>query len=97
MNEYFIYCFYNCNNECLYVGQTNDLRKRFIQHKKDKTWWNEVKEIRVAETSKRLVDIYERYYINKFKAKYNVKDINIKYKKFNFEELLFEKLFERNR
>ena len=56
----------------------------------NKTWWNEVKRIEIEETNKKLVDIYERYYINKLKAKYNVKDINIKYKKFNFPELVFE-------
>jgi excinuclease UvrABC nuclease subunit len=86
----YIYKFYNQNNECLYIGKTYHLKPRFIQHKKDKAWWNEVVKIEYGECIKDiLVDIYEIYYIDKLKPKYNIKDIKIKFMKCHYPELTF--------
>jgi len=89
----FIYRFFGDYGECLYVGQTNDIKRRFKQHMK-KEWWPEVGRIDVAEVEqKRFVDIYEKYYINKLEAKYNKRDTKIRYNKFCFPELEFFKYY----
>jgi len=88
---YYIYRFLNQEKEVIYVGKTNKLRVRFSQHEKDKIWWNEVKYIEYTTIGGKLwCSIYEVYYINKTKAKYNKADTNIKYKKFNYPELSFK-------
>jgi excinuclease UvrABC nuclease subunit len=87
----YIYRFFNNKNECLYVGKTIRLKSRFNQHKKDKEWWNEVHFIDYAECEKEfMIDLYEIFYINKMKTKYNAKDIKIKYMKFEYPELEFK-------
>jgi excinuclease UvrABC nuclease subunit len=89
-NNGYIYCFYDVNGICLYVGKTIDIKQRFQQHK-EKEWWKEVYSIECAEVKDlRMIDIYERYYINKLKGKYNIKDNKIKYIEFHFPELKFE-------
>lgn len=35
-NQWIVYEFYNCNNICIYVGQSKVFAKRFIQHQYDK-------------------------------------------------------------
>ena len=91
----YIYRFYDKENKIIYVGKTNNLQKRFSQHKK-KEWWYQVYTIDVAEVSnKYMTDIYEQYYINKQTTKYNIKDTNIKYLKFEFPELIFKKYNRR--
>jgi predicted GIY-YIG superfamily endonuclease len=86
---YYIYRFYNLD-EIIYVGKTINLKQRFYQHSK-KDWFKEVTNIDIAEVSKLFVDIYEQYYINYHRTKYNIKDINQKYKKFYYPLLHFNK------
>ena len=63
-----------------------------------KDWWSEVTVIDIAEIeNKRFVDIYEKYFINKLKAKYNKRDTEIKYKKFCFPELDFCKYYTQDK
>ena len=88
----YIYKFYNKNDECLYVGKTNRLSNRFSQHKRDKIWFKEVEYIMTSQCKKEfMIDMYELYYINTLKPKYNRKDINIKHVDFYHEELIFKK------
>lgn len=87
---YYIYKFYNQDDEVIYVGKTIDIKQRFYQHSK-KDWWHEVVKIEISELETKLWwDIYEQFYINKHKTKYNVKDTKIKYKKFDYPELDFK-------
>ena len=82
---YYIYVFYDKHDDVIYVGKTINLNQRFCQHSK-KTWWKEVSNIYISTTSKLFWDMYEQYYINKFNAKYNLRDINQKYKKLSYPE-----------
>jgi len=87
---FYIYKFLNKKGEVIYIGKTYELKKRFAQHKKDKSWWNEISDIETAEVKDRFwLSIYEVYYINKFKAKYNKADIRVRFKKFEYPELTF--------
>jgi excinuclease UvrABC nuclease subunit len=83
----YLYKFLGTKDEVLYIGKTNNLKHRFNSHKQDKYWWNEIKKIEFTQINNFLVDIYERFYINYYKAKYNVKDSNMKYKEFNLKLL----------
>lgn len=86
----YIYRFWNKDNECLYVGQTIRLKSRFNQHRQDKEWWNEVDKIEYAIVERDfLTDLYEIYYINKIKGKYNARDVKITYNRFDYPELIF--------
>jgi excinuclease UvrABC nuclease subunit len=88
----YIYRFYNENNQCLYVGKTIHLKPRFLQHKQ-KEWWDQVYRIEYAELPKGrefMVDLYEVYYINSSKPKYNAKDINVKYMVWSYPLLEFK-------
>lgn len=74
---YFIYKFYDINNELLYVGKTTGLKSRFSQHVKDKVWRDEIFTVEYAICdSKSDMDIYEIYYINKLNPKYNISLVN---------------------
>lgn len=68
---YFVYKYINKKNELLYVGQTIDLDRRFNEHK-NRIWDIEKEKILYAEC-KTIIDmnIYEMFYINKLKPKYN--------------------------
>jgi excinuclease UvrABC nuclease subunit len=93
MAEYFIYRFFDKDNVCLYVGKTIHLKPRFLQHKQDKDWFNEVVKIEYAQLPKGrefMVDLYEIHYINILGGKYNAKDINVLYQKWTYPELAFK-------
>jgi len=87
----YIYVFYDNKDTVLYVGKTFTLKHRFYQHKKTKDWWIEVSKIEYAICEKSfMVDIYEIYYINLLKPKYNAKDTNITIFKFDYPQLKFK-------
>lgn len=88
----YVYIFYNNKDEVLYVGKTSKLSARFNQHKKDKSWFNEVEYIKYSNCPKEfMIDLYEIYYINSLNPKYNRKDININHINFSYPELTFKK------
>ena len=81
------------NNEVVYIGKTINMKNRQKQHSKDKFWFSDDLVIEYTEvTDSMIMDIYEKYYINKYSPKYNIKDINCKYNKFftNLEDLHFK-------
>lgn len=68
-----VYIFYDKDENPLYVGKTKNIKRRIYQHKRDKNWFNEVLRIDIAYTfNKTNTDIYEIYYINLLKPKYNI-------------------------
>ena len=68
----YIYLFYNNNNIVIYVGHTQNIANRMSKHIEESPFWEEVSYIMCAETLNlnSLAD-YERYYIQKYKPKYN--------------------------
>jgi len=86
----YIYRFFDKDNVCLYVGKTIKLKSRFNQHKQDKDWWQEIVKIEYAEVGRDfMIDLYEIFYINELKGKYNAKDIKVKYARFDYPKLEF--------
>jgi predicted GIY-YIG superfamily endonuclease len=70
--SYYIYLLFNSDNELLYVGKTVHPHGRFTWHKNSQLWSNEVEKIKYAKClSKTDMNIYETYYINKLKPRYN--------------------------
>lgn len=72
--KYYIYRFLDETNKVLYVGQTINLNGRIRQHFvfQRKDWHDEVQKIEFKEYEyKNEMNIYEIYYINKLKPKYN--------------------------
>lgn len=91
----YVYMIYNKNNTVIYVGRTERLSKRLCDHELNDFWWNEVDKITVSKLkSKTDMAIYEIYYINKFKPKYNTKDKFDDYCTLKLKELKFEEYKE---
>ena len=60
MKKHMIYKFYNKNDQLLYIGITNNIRKRLHLHKQKKEWFNEISKILVSEKlSRNEAYIYE--------------------------------------
>lgn len=45
IGEIAIYTVYGIGNEVLYVGQTNDIRRRLREHRRLASWWQYVAEV----------------------------------------------------
>lgn len=74
--QYYVYCFFNKYGEAIYVGKTNNLTYRMIDHFNNGHLSDEVyDEVTSVEyqilLSKVEMDIMELYYINKWKPKHN--------------------------
>lgn len=70
MKGYYIYFYYNKNDELMYIGQAVDVGKRWQSHQEP--WKKEVCKIGVREyTDHASMDIFEHYYITKLPTKYN--------------------------
>lgn len=69
---FYIYFLLNNDKQVIYIGQTNDMRKRMISHKSNKDWWNEVSSVKYSGVSSRFkLDLYEKYYVSKLMPIYN--------------------------
>lgn len=98
----YVYYFKNFNNEIIYVGRTNNIKRRMKEHflngHLDKDCYDEVCSIMYAQIndSKYDTEICETLLINKYKPKYNTeKMFNEKFDKTSFElpNLVFKELF----
>ena len=90
---YYIYKHLNSDMEVIYVGLTTDILTRQSAHKSTSHWKDEIYKVEYTEVSDdMLMEIYEKYYIDKYLPKYNTKDIDCKYSRFfkNMEELEFK-------
>lgn len=73
--SYYIYICYSNEKELLYIGKTNNLKRRIKEHEKTSKWIDEVKNIFYSELNTNIeMGIYEIYYINKYNPKYNILD-----------------------
>jgi hypothetical protein len=76
---YWLYRWYNNSNEIIYVGCTENLYRRTKDHIRDNTKIKEAVKFECLDlsnmvTSRTELEWIETYFINKFHAKYNVKD-----------------------
>lgn len=93
---YFIYKFYN-EGTLLYVGKTINIYSRFNSHKNSKDWFSEITHIHIGKCNNKIdMDIYELYYINKLKPKYNISSFTEYYPTFNIVDIDFEILTIKN-
>ena len=73
MKKHMIYKFYNKNDQLLYIGITNSIRKRLHLHKQKKEWFNEINKILVSEKlSRNEAYIYEIFFISNEKPIHNI-------------------------
>lgn len=88
---YYVYKFYNKKGELIYVGKTINIDSRIIAHISEENWKKtEIYKIECALTnSKTDMDIYEMYYINLLKPKYNIAMVNDDKPTFYLPELNF--------
>lgn len=92
---FYVYKYLGKNNEVLYVGQTIDLDRRFNEHK-GKQWDIEKEKIVFAKCNSLAdMNIYEMYYINKLKAKYNTALVFHDSPSFELPELEWE-IYDKN-
>lgn len=70
--KYYIYKFVDEDESVLYVGKTKRLDSRIYSHIKDKKWLKSGVKLYCSEVKNPTdMDIYETYYINKLKPRYN--------------------------
>lgn len=98
----YVYYFKNSCNEIIYVGRTNNIKRRmkehFVRGHLDKQCYEEVVEIMYAKVndSKYDTEICETLLIDKYKPKYNTEKVfaeNFNKTSFNLPELEFKKLY----
>lgn len=90
----YVYICKDKDDNVIYVGRSQNIDSRMSSHQDNDYWWNKVNNITVAKLkSKTDMAIYEIYYINKFKPKYNTKDKfeDYDYCTLKLKELKFEK------
>ena len=76
--SYYVYRFLNSNKEIIYIGKSKNLTHRLYSHfnNQRKEWMDEVKSIEVAKFQDgATMSIYELYYIDLYKPKYNKEGI----------------------
>ena len=71
MEKFFVYFYYNKDDELLYVGQSVDVGRRWREH--TEPWKGEVCKVGVREYPDSVsMDIFEYYYITRLSPKYNI-------------------------
>lgn len=83
MNDklYYVYRFLDKENITLYIGQSRQysLETRVNQHRTSQSWFNEVEKVEFIYCMDRLeMDLFERFYISKFRPKYNISNSGYK-------------------
>ena len=68
---YIVYRYLNLNGEVIYVGKTDNLKRRFNEHKSEDMYKECYKVEYIELDNPADIEIYETYYINKYKPKYN--------------------------
>lgn len=86
---YYVYRYIN-NDEIIYIGITNNLEKRYNQHKTKDKWLNNNLEYQFIEVkNKYIAKVYEEYLINRDNPKENIAEKNnydVSDIKFNIKE-----------
>lgn len=66
LKEYCVYKHMNKDNECIYVGLTDNMDRRQSEHKRSSKHYNDINTILYAQCeNKTAMIVYEQYYINK--------------------------------
>ena len=68
---YIVYRYLNLNGEVIYVGKTDNLKRRFNEHKSEDMYKECYKVEYIELDNPADIEIYETYYINKYKPKCN--------------------------
>lgn len=88
---YFIYKIYS-NDDLIYIGKTNNIYSRIKNHLSQQPWKKEITRLEIADCKTKIdMDIYEKYYINKLKTKYNLSIVYDDSPTFKIGELVFKK------
>jgi hypothetical protein len=88
---YFVYKLYS-NDDLIYVGKTNDTHIRISNHLSQQPWSEKISHIEFAKCNSKIdMDIYELYYINKLKPKYNKASVSKDSPTFNIDALNFKR------
>lgn len=67
-----VYSLWNSEGECLYVGQTINLRRRLQQHARQAAWWPTVEYIQPISLTNRIdANSVERALIRSYKPMHN--------------------------
>ncbi|MGD2353353.1 GIY-YIG nuclease family protein [Bacillus subtilis] len=86
-----VYVFFNDNDEALYVGKTNNFRKRFNSHCYDNRFFKESTYARLYEIKDEFErDIYETHAIRHFNPKYNKAKVYHRHDEIEFELSVLE-------
>jgi|GEM_PF-1432660 len=94
-SDYFVYKFVDANNQILYIGKTIRLSDRMVQHfKTDRhladECYDHVKHVFYCSLKTNAeMDIYEIYFIDKYRPQYNTKSI---YEQDKFSSIILPKL-----
>ena len=71
-DNFYVYFYYNNEQEIIYVGQTEEVGRRWEQHKYNEEWTKDVTKIGVRKyPDKSSMDMYEYCYIKMLCPKYN--------------------------
>lgn len=73
--ENIVYRYVDLNGEIIYVGKTENLKKRFNQHKSEDMYKECYKVEYIELENVADIEIYETYYINKYHPKYNLSKV----------------------
>lgn len=88
---YYVYKIYN-GNELIYIGKTVNPYNRISSHLGHQAWKDEITHVEQAKCMTKIdMDIYEVYYINELKPKYNKAMVYEKQASFKIEDLIFQK------
>lgn len=76
---YYVYKHYDIYDNIIYIGITNDIKRRIIEHISDEKGHTPIEHKRniysiefATVMNKKEAEFYETYYINSYKPKYNI-------------------------
>lgn len=94
--EYFIYRYFNKNNEIIYVGLTERPLKNRVREHSTEALFQETEYIDYAVCDCAAdMEIYEIYYINKYLPKYNIKSAKPEKTSIKLPELDFQIFWQK--
>lgn len=72
-SQHYVYAIYGEDGSCLYVGQTQDLKRRQAEHRSNPEWGSLISRVEVVAEADHpsLADIQERHFIHALQPKHN--------------------------
>ena len=94
-DKYYVYFYYNKDDELLYIGKSIDVGARWTGH--TELWKKEVANVGVFSCPDRpSMDVLERYFIVKYPTKYNVEGTKHGYTQWEIPGLVEPTIYSRN-